>query len=193
MIYAIEPDGSLRYEWLFFEDDENGRLVVREEYGDLVCPACGKIDEAAALARGIGDGFRCRTDRDLVATSEDWLCASARFREFVEASRLEGLGFVPVPHSDYHVVQPTTLVETDETAAGFENHRLCGTCGRYSERVAGPLLAGMQLPESHSVFFGSSIANENVKVAYRPCFAHEDVIDLLKSRDFDGIDFVAAH
>jgi hypothetical protein len=191
--YTVEPDDSLDGQWLFFRDDERGKLVVRNEYADLVCRSCGKFDEHRAIDFGISPSFQCRTDRDLVGTSEGWLCASSGMRKYVEECEYGGLTFVPVPQSPHFVVYPAVLVETDEELAAFENHRRCHACGRYSERIVGPVLAGMRIPSSSTTFFGSAIANENVKVAYRPIFASGEIVESLRSRGFVGVDFVSAH
>lgn len=192
MIYELCPDESLNDQWLFYADDEDGRLVVRDEYTELACRRCGKFDEGRAIEIGVSPAFRCETDRDLVATSEDWLCMSRGLREHLDAHGYGGLGYAPIPHSDHLIVYPTMLVETDETRAGFENHRRCGLCGRFSERVVGPMLAALKIP-SVPTFFASTIQSENVKVVRHRIFADEAIVASLRSLRFLGIEFVVAH
>lgn len=192
MIYMIEPDDELSDNWLFFEDDPNGILVVREEYRDLVCQSCGKIDENIAISRGPSSNFIVQTNSDIIATSEDWICVSARFCEQINNLEFGGLRFVSLADSKFSIVMPELLVETDETKAGFENHNQCASCGRFGERIIGPFIEGMRLPTSNSTFFASSIANENVKVSYYRFFASELMVEAIRRLEFAGIDFVEA-
>ena len=190
MFYLIEPDDELSDNWLFFEEDLNGVLVVREEYRDLVCQSCGKIDENIAISRGLSSHFIVETNSDIVATSEDWICVSARFCDEIMKLKFGGLRFIPLADSKHSIVMPELLVETDETRAGFENHNQCTSCGRFGERIIGPFIQGMRLPASDSTFFASSIANENVKVSYYRFFASELMVEAIRKLEFAGIDFV---
>jgi hypothetical protein len=83
-----------------------------------------------------------------------------------------------------------TLVETAAAKAGFESRGQCQICGRFSEKLVGPLLRGMRVPSSDTVFFASQIANENVRVGYRPFFVSDKIVQALKKAKVGGVDFV---
>lgn len=192
MIYVLSPEDDSSDSWLFFEDDAKGRLVVREEYRDLRCRACGKIDEEIALQRGISPRFAIRSRRDVIATGDDRICVSSRFRDLIASHAFEGLDFIPIPESDRFLLIPVCLVKTDELRAGFENHQKCSVCERFGERIIGPMIDGMEIPDSSKTFFSSAIANENVKVSYRPLFSSEAIVSALKAAKVSGIDYTEA-
>ncbi len=191
-IFTCYSEDDTQEHWLLFEDVD-GRLVVRKEYSDLACSSCGKIDEQAALKRGVSRSFRVRAKKDWIGTSDDYLCVTKRFRDLVENEGLCGLEFLEIPaEPNHYVVNCINLVETDEVMAGFENRRLCPTCRRFSERLVGPLLAGLAIPAENNVFFASAIANENVRVSYRPIFIPERILKTLEREKIEGVDFVAS-
>jgi len=192
MIYQLSPKDSRSDSWLFFEDDAKGKLVIREEYRDLRCRACGKIDEETALLRGISPRFAIRSRRDFIATCDDRICVSSRFCELIASHEFEGLDFFPLPESDLILLIPVCLVQTDELRAGFENHHKCLVCDRFRERTIGPMIDGMEIPDSSNTFFSSAIANENVKVSYRPLFSSEAIVSALKAAKVSGIDYTLA-
>jgi hypothetical protein len=191
-IYTLEPADDRNDAWLFFADDAQGRLKIRPEYADLACRRCGKFDEDAAIARGLPVDFVIRSKRDYIATCDDHICVSPRFRDHALTANLSGLRFIPLPRGDRYLAICDRRMPTDESKAGFENHDLCVVCRRYRERLVGPALASMQLPETDAGFFVSEIANENIKVAYRPIFAGERVKQTLKAAKLTGIDFTEA-
>lgn len=187
-LYPADP--TLRA-WCFYDDDTRGRLALRPEYQDLACPVCGKFDENRALSRGISPEFKPKTRRDWVGSADDRILASARFRDVVTG--VDGLEFLPLPaRSDYFLVSCVHVVETDERLAGFENRQPCPACGRFRERLVGPRLASMRLPAEGRSVFVSEIANENAKVSYRPMFADEVLVGMLRDAKVSGIDYVAA-
>jgi hypothetical protein len=187
-IYQIFSDDSLDDCWLFFEDDPQGRLQLRPLYADLACRRCGKFDEDAAIARGLPADFVIDSKSDYIATCDDQICVSIRFRDHVQAKGFTGLRFIPLSGGDYHLAICERRIPTDEARARFENHDLCVVCRRYRERVVGPAVASMTLPESDDVFFVSEIANENIKVAFRTIFASERVVQSLTKAKLTGFD-----
>lgn len=172
---------------MVFEDDDKDRLVVRREYADLQCQSCHKINEEAALARGLSSRLSIKTTKDWVSTSESWICVSKRFKDYVCGEGIEGLTFMSLPGENMFVLQCNQLVATDESLAAFENHNLCGVCGRYREKIVGPLLTSLTVPSAAKTFFASQIANENVKVSYRCLFATASLTKDLRKMKFKGL------
>lgn len=191
-IYTCCSDDDTQEHWLFFED-VGGRLKVRTEYRDLACSSCGKIDEQAALRRGVSSNFAVRAKKDWIGTSDDYVCMTLRLRNIIESNGFRGLVFLEIPEAPNHfVVNCVNLVRTDEVKAGFENHGKCPTCGRFADRLIGPLIDGMAVPTEDDTFFASAIANESVHVSYRPIFASERIVKVLKAAKIKGVDFVAS-
>lgn len=189
--YTLYPKDTPKWNWIFFEDDQNGHLIVRPEYKDLVCGSCGKIDEATAIKRGVTDNFKIKSKLDWHGTFDDQICVTRLFRDIIETEKFQGLKFISIPSDpDRFLVICTNLVATNEKLAGFENIDLCSACGRYKEKVVGPMLQGMELPDSDLTFFASKIANENVKVSYRPIFASNTIVKVLKKAKIKGICYV---
>lgn len=185
------PSHDLSDTWLFFEDDQNERLVVRKEYSDLQCSCCGKINEDEAIRRGISQNFIVKSSKDWMATSEGWICVSGRFREFVSSEHIDGLNFIESPGNVF-VIRSNKIVATDEQIAGFENHGLCNQCGRYRERLVGPLVASLAVPKEDRAFFASEIQNENARASYRTLFATPGLVKVLRKEKFKGLSIVEA-
>jgi len=188
--FTLYPRENLSDTWLFYESDTDGRLSVRSRYRDLMCRTCGKVDEQAAVARGIGEGFVVQPASDWIGTTDDWICVSERFREHVESMGYGGLVFLPLNSNGYYLLTCDNLVQTDEVLAGFDNRNLCSECGRYAERLVGPFLQGMSLPESEETFFAAAIANESIKASYRPIFCSGKICRTLEAAQITGIDYV---
>ena len=193
MIYGLWSVDDEASHWLFYCDDRQNRLVVRPEYRDLTCSGCGKVNESEALRRGVSTGFVVRSQKDWIGTAEGWVCVSQRFRDVVEQNDIGGLSFLTIPSNSGHfVVEFTCLVSTNADKAGFDCKNPCVVCGRYQEKLVGPFLESMTLPEAKKTVFVSEQANENVKAAYRPAFADRMVVKLLRESNIVGIDFVEA-
>jgi len=191
--YTLYPEDTQNADWLFFKDDRNDHLTIRSEYKDLACSLCGKLNEEAAIQKGIAGDFIIKSKLDWHGSFDDQIIVTKRFKDIVESENFQGLNFISIPNdSDRFLVLCTCLVSTNEEMAGFENNNLCSKCGRYEERLVGPLLQGMELPSSDLTFFASEIANENSKVSYRPIFASETIIKILKKWKIKGLDIVPA-
>jgi len=81
-LYNLVPADSRYNDWLFWYEDAAGCVRPRRTYGDLVCPRCGKLDEPAAVARGIDAGVTIQAKRDFIEMS-DGLIVVAKTREGV--------------------------------------------------------------------------------------------------------------
>lgn len=193
-IYQITAKDAPSSPWMFFEDDASGGLRVRSRYSHLVCDLCGKLDEDAALAQGVDESFRVRTTRDWLRTNDEQICVSSRFREVYERSELAGLDFSPLPSSPtFHLAVPTLLVASDPVLAGFKDvGPVCPRCKRPKERVEGPFIQGLDVPDRPRHFFAAQVKNENLKVAYRPLFCDEEAMRLLRAARLNGLGFFEA-
>ena len=69
-LYNLVPTDSRYNEWLFWYQDEAGYVRPSQFYADLVCELCGKLDEVAAINRGIDPNITIRSKRDFIGTTE---------------------------------------------------------------------------------------------------------------------------
>ncbi len=194
MIFELCPSDSGESLWLFYHDEnDREQLVVRPEYLDLVCPSCGKIEEDAAIRRGVSRKFRVNSNKDWIGTSENWNVVSQRFRKIIGEAGIQGLHFDAIPmEPEYYVLTCTCLVETDEEEAGFEVKNRCGACGRYAEKYVGPLMEGLAVPENAATFFASCVSNESIKSAFRPLFAPGLLVRSLREFNLVGVEYLEA-
>jgi len=192
MIYEICPIDESD-DNCFFQEEPDGKLTIRGEYMNLECQIFGKIDEIEAISCGISSNFVIKSTRDLISTSDDVICVTQKFRDVIKKNKINGLKFISIPNDQEHfIVICTCLAKTDKELAGFDYRGKCDSCGRYKEILIGPLIRGMEIPKQQLTFFASEIANENVKVSYRPIFAAEPVVKLLKKEKIKGIDYMKA-
>lgn len=193
MIFELCPIDDRRDHWVFYSDDAHDHLVVRPQYGDLVCGGCGKVNEDAALERGVSPDFLVRSSKDWLGTGESWVVVTSAFQQVVQDNNLQGLTFVSMPSDEEHYLAICTcLAQTDREKAGFQTKNRCSVCRRPGERYEGPLVDGLVVPESPMTFFSSEVANESVKASYRPIFAQKPLVDILKRHAISGIDYLEA-
>jgi hypothetical protein len=192
--YQLCPVDSYDEPWILWSDREE-RLAIRAAYQDLVCRSCGKVDELAALQRGISPDVTVRTRADVLGTGEDLgVIVSQRFHAMVAELGVGGLSFLPIPSSPAHYFAiADRLVETDLSMAGFEDHgSLCHRCHRFRERTVGPLIQSLAVPAERLTFFASSEWSESVRGKRQPIFVTPHLADVLRLRRFRGIDLVVA-
>ncbi len=190
MIYELSPGDCPSAPWLFY-DDSSEKLRVRTEYTAYQCSECGKVDELRALAQqGVVNDFQPNSTWDWIGTIDDWSCITTRVREVFESANVEGISFLPVPASDNHwVIVPNYFAATDEEEAGFENTgKACSKCGRYPEKLVGPMLCGVSIPQDENIVFASEIGNENVKVRYFSLFCSQKIANLIRKSGIVGLD-----
>ena len=180
--------------WLFSENDENDRLVLRPEYRELACDRCGKLDEARAL-REIGIArLEIESDRQFLGTSDEFIMVGRTFQEAYETLGLNGLEFLEVPgSSSWSVVLPSVVMDVDPALAGFEIHGgHCSRCGRAREATVGPLMASITKPEDPMSVFTANAWSESVKGRRLHLFCSEAVAQGLKRSCLKGLELLEA-
>jgi hypothetical protein len=181
-LFELAPsDGGVLDEYVYFEDGPGGKLRPRAQYTGSTCPRCGKLNEDGALAAGVDPRFEVVSKLDWFATQDDQICVSDRLKQIFQENSLKGLSFLPIPASPtFHLAVCEELVEVNLPQAGFVESTSCPACGRPAKRTQGPFVGGLQLPHSSLSVFASRIPNENRLVAYRPLFAFEPVVKILR-------------
>ena len=83
--YIVVPQDVRQSRYLFFDVDLDG-VKTRESYLDLRCEECGKIDELAALRRGISDSVVFpKKMPDFFSSSEGIEIVSSRMRSVLDS------------------------------------------------------------------------------------------------------------
>ena len=110
---------------------KDGRLVVMEQHEDLVCKKCGKVDEKAALARGIQPEVVIESKRPFLGSLDDFYVLDDRSKK--EFSRIlpDELEYYPIPSSSYSVASAKVWSQPEEADPGFKFETgKCKECGR---------------------------------------------------------------
>lgn len=111
-------------------------LTVMDEYQDLVCKECGKVNEKAAFARGIQPEVVIKSKRPFLGSLDSFFLLDERSKD--EFTRLlpGELGYFRIPSSGYYVASAKAWLEPEEGHPGFEFVRgLCKGCGRSREVI----------------------------------------------------------
>jgi hypothetical protein len=121
--------------WLFYVDEPPGTGPrVRQPYLDLACPICRKIDEVAALTRGLEAGIKLGKRMPEFFHSEDnFPIVSAGFRSFLDSCQATGIKYYDLPSDErFFVAFPEVLFRLEQHPAAFRTEGHCQTCGRPS-------------------------------------------------------------
>lgn len=184
MMYEFCAEDSVE-EWLFFQENDTGTLVPRNEYRDLQCARCEKLDEFKSLKRGL-QGVSFDTEYDVVLTGEDWLCVSSRFVDVYKRVGAVGLEFIPIPNG-FSAVVCTNKVAIDIEIAGFEELRKCSVCGRFQERIVGPLAVSFGQMQKDNSFFVADVENENVRAVHQRIFVQSHLSRAFQDANLTGM------
>lgn len=115
-----------------------GKLVVKEAYCDLTCKRCRKVDEKAALARGLDESIVVKSKRPFVLSTDDFYLVDERAVHILEQLVPNLLDLTPIPQSAYFVASPKLWLQPVENDPGFRFCDVrCLECGRPREVVWG--------------------------------------------------------
>src|SRR5262245_48511409 len=96
---------------VFRIEDATGRLVVREQYANLVCPRCKKLDERRALERGIAGDTTFRTKRNLFGAWDGVYIVSDRLRSLLDDFPESAIDYYAFPKvRGFHVAMPRKVI-----------------------------------------------------------------------------------
>jgi hypothetical protein len=136
VMYKITPHDTVTQAFVLRRIKD--RLVVMDEYQDLVCKKCGKVDEKAALTRGIFPEVVVKSKRPFLASLDDLYLVDQRAREVLSRILPDELDYYPIPSSQYDVASPKVWLQPEETDPGFRFVRgQCKGCGRPGEVIWG--------------------------------------------------------
>jgi hypothetical protein len=122
------------------------RLEVMAEYQDLVCKKCGKVNEQAALVRGIYATLDFKSNRQFIRSWDNFHLVDERAKEVLSTLVPDQIDYYRIPSSAFYVASAKVWSEPDESDPGFNFARArCKQCGRPGEIVWGkcpPTIAG---------------------------------------------------
>jgi hypothetical protein len=180
--------------WLFWEEDARGVLRPRSEFGDLVCTACGKLDELRALQRGPLRRLAFRSKRDVLWSNDDFLVVSARAVRALRGVGVGGVEWVAIEGGEYHAIRPMVLVETNVDLAGFEYHGgICAVCRRPKEACVGPMRRSLARPPDPLLLFASEIWSESVRGRRTRLFVTPTAVAAIRPLGLKGLELAVAH
>ena len=192
-LYNLVPTDNRYNDWLFWYVDEGGYVRPRQFYADLVCGLCGKLDEVAAINRGIDPSVTIKSKRDFIEMSDGIMIVSQHAKDVITGEGIKGLRYIPLPDKKHFVPWPELRVKTDPSKAGFEYvGPRCGRCGRYREACVGPFAVSLTVPDDPMVVFASEIWNENRRGRVLWLFAQEPVAKALKLKRLTGLEVIKA-
>lgn len=214
--YEVYPADNRVNVWVLGYDDADTGHNLFNEYVDLICPNCGKVDERAAIERFIHPAVRVTSKsdskRDLIGTEDGFLLVSRRFEELMARQAIRGLQMTPLPGDDRFFLAVPIRVPTDFDRAGLEIHgpdggtpyrtpgeRLetpdhrCIVCGRHYELCLQPMLRAMELPSDPLTLFTSEVRFEKQYGEMTLLFASEHARAILDESGLKGLDFVEAY
>jgi hypothetical protein len=187
-LYNLIPVDSYFDNWLFRYEDTAGFLRPRAMYADLLCPVCRKLDEIAAIKRGIDPAVTIKSRCDVIELTDGLIATSGRATAAFQNQGIKGLRFIQIPGGNHSVVWPEVLVRTDLNTAGFQFGPKCRACGRHREVCVGPLAQSLTIPEDPMVVFASEVWNEDLIGRVLWLFAQEPVINALAGKGLSGLE-----
>jgi hypothetical protein len=134
-MYGVYPQDSVLTAFVLRRMGER-RLVVMEEYQDLVCRKCGKVNEKSALARGIQPDVVVNSKRPFLGSADNFYLLDERGKQVFSAVLPDQIEYYRIPSSAFYVASARVLFQPDERNPGFRFVRgRCKQCGRPGEVI----------------------------------------------------------
>lgn len=188
-LHWLVPRDSRSNLWLLHADSSTGRQI-RSRYADLRCPRCRKVDEDAALARGLEDNLLARTSLDFGRTLDGFVFVSDRFRTVI-LTHSAGCRFTEIPGKKFYwLLQPETQLSIDHARSGVEFRNRCGVCSRFKETVGLPMRESLTAELQGPVFASPDIQFENVIGRLAWFIATPDITESLTHAGLKGFEIM---
>ena len=135
-MYVIYRHDSVNQPFVLRKENPAGRLVVMDEYQDLICPKCGKINEKIALARGIQAGVVVKSKRPFLGSYDFFYLVDERGKQVFSTVVPDQIDYYKIPSSNFYVASAKVWLEPEESNPGVEfARRRCKQCNRPGEVV----------------------------------------------------------
>jgi hypothetical protein len=189
--YELYPHDSKYDDWIFSEVTQQKDLIVRPMYEDLVCPECKKVNELAALERGLDERLMVRDIKEVFGSLDDCYIVSQKVRSSLDSIPEVVVRYLAIPRRpDYFVAVPANIVNPsfEHPALRTNGHR-CSSCGRW-------YWAGWtntaRFPIPGNIKFGAMNfhGGEGLNLIW---FADSDIVALLRNAKVKGFAFIDQH
>lgn len=189
--YDLCPHSSRAVNWILFRDQMPEDIIeVRPLYADMACPRCRKLDERAAIRRGIEPQVRIKASKDFTITDDNFNCLSRRAQDVLETAGVKGLGCIKMPgDKKYSIIMPECVVKVDRECWSkcFEYGKPCEECGRPSEMTGLPSLECFTPPEDPWMVFTTDLVQDSGYAASQAVYVSEVVRDVIKRLKLSGL------
>ena len=138
-MYGISPHDSVN-EPFVLRRMSKGKLVVMDEYQDLACKTCRKVNEKAALSRGIQEEVVVKSKRPFLPAADDFYLVDERGKQIFSSVLPDEIDYYRIPSSTFYVASAKVWLQPEESdpAYRFLNGR-CAECDRAREVYWGKL------------------------------------------------------
>ena len=155
--YWLVPKDNRRNNWILYDGGRKG-IAVREQYRDLCCSQCGKLDEGRAIARGLDEDLRLKTTFDINTTDDGFVYFKCDIWHQLVTLGVHGVSTIPIPGDREHLLvvpDPRLEIDVDVARSGTQFHRQCPQCGRFRETTFFPMLESIALPSDPLQIWGT--------------------------------------
>jgi hypothetical protein len=130
--YMLVPQDVRQSRYLFLEVSLQHGAIVLEQYADLRCDQCGKIDEITALRRGISERIVFpKKMPDFFSSEESIPVVSTEMRSVLESAAPARIEYFSFPSdSRFCVAFPEELIPVDQVNKAFRTEGYCNKCKR---------------------------------------------------------------
>jgi hypothetical protein len=95
------------------------KLVVMQQYQDLVCPKCGKVSEQAALARGISPEVVIKSKRPILISADSFNLVNERAKDIFSTLVPGEIDYYRIHSCGFYVASAKVWREPKEADSGF--------------------------------------------------------------------------
>lgn len=136
-MFVIYPHDSVHQSFVLRRMGEH-KLSVMQEYQDLVCQKCGRVNEKAALARGIQASVLIKSKPPFLGSADSFYLLDERSKHVFSDALPDQIDYYRIPSSAFYVVSARVWLEPEEADPGFRFVRArCKQCGRPGEVIWG--------------------------------------------------------
>jgi len=171
---------------MWVEPKELGPLTPKPVYQDLVCSKCWQANHDEVFKRGFKAAGEFKSKRDLIQTTDGFLCLSEKVRELLIRHRVGGFKIKPIGMDGWYVVNVTKRVNAVLVYKAAEECRLCRRakqfCGGYEfERQ-------ISLPKNPRTVF-TVVHERQGPHQGRDVFVTGDIVEILQTAGIKGCRF----
>jgi hypothetical protein len=191
--YWIAAGDQVVNNWLIYYQEADQSLKLRPKYTDLECKICGKVDEYAALKRGVDRDVRIISETNVVGTDDGFIVFDTSIVASLKAAGVTGVDYDPLPgDSRYSIVLPRHFARIDLATSGVSRRNLCKVCGRYQETLYLPMARSVSLPADPKTIVAPGIPMEGYKNQHLWLLASDFVANLFRVMKATGTELILA-